>query len=66
MLITINGAKEELDDGITLLGYIESIGLDPMAVVAELNLEIVEAKDFADIRLAPDDSLELLHFVGGG
>ena len=28
--------------------------------------DIVPAQAFADVRLNPGDSLELLHFVGGG
>ena len=66
MHIIVNGEEEHIAEGTTLLAYIESRGLDPRAVVAELNLDIVPAEVFAEIRLNPDDSLELLHFVGGG
>ena len=66
MHITINGKEEHVEDGISLLSLIEERGLDPQAVVAELNLGIVPAGSFADVRLNPGDSLELLHFVGGG
>ena len=66
MHITINGANEDLAEGTSLLQLIEGRGLDPQAVVAELNFDIVPAGTFADVRLNPGDSLELLHFVGGG
>ena len=66
MQVTINGEKENVEDGISLLALIEGRGLDPQAVVAELNFGIVPAGSFADVRLSPGDSLELLHFVGGG
>ena len=66
MLITINGETEEVAEGITLMDLIRERGLDPKAVVAELNLGIVAGADFAAVRLNPGDSLELLHFVGGG
>ena len=66
MQVTINGEKENVEDGISLLALIEGRGLDPQAVVAELNLGIVPTGSFADVRLNPGDSLELLHFVGGG
>ena len=66
MHITINGEQTSIVEGSTLLSLIESRGLDPQAVVAELNLDIVPAGTFADVRLNPGDSLELLHFVGGG
>ena len=66
MRIIVNGEEEHITEETTLLAYIESRGLDPRTVVAELNLDIVPAEVFAEIRFNPDDSLELLHFVGGG
>jgi len=66
MRIIVNGEEEHVTEGTTLLAYIESRGLDPRTVVAELNLDIVPAEAFAEILFNPDDSLELLHFVGGG
>ena len=66
MRIIINGEKEDVQEGISLLDLIVSRELDPRTVVAELNREIVTSEDFAHVRLNPDDSLELLHFVGGG
>ena len=66
MQITVNGEKEDIAEGLTLLELIETRGLAPNTVVAELNFDIVPAQAFADVRLNPGDSLELLHFVGGG
>ena len=66
MHIIVNGENAEIPEGMSLLGLIESRGLDPRTVVAELNLDIVPAETFAKVRLSPGDSLELLHFVGGG
>ena len=66
MHITINGENEDIEEGTSLLQLIEGRGLAPQAVVAELNFDIVPAGTFADVRLSPGDSLELLHFVGGG
>ena len=66
MQITVNGEKEDIAEGSTLLSLIRERGLDAETVVAELNFDIVSAGTFADVRLKPGDSLELLHFVGGG
>ena len=66
MRITVNGETEELTEGLTLLDFIIGRGLDPGVVVAELNRDIVAKDNFAAVRLNPGDSLELLHFVGGG
>lgn len=66
MNIVINGQQADVPEGVTLLELIEGRGLDPGVVVAELNLSIVPAEAFAHTRLSAGDSLELLHFVGGG
>lgn len=66
MRITVNGEQEEAPDGITLLDFIISRGLDPQAVVAELDRDIITADNFAQVRLAQGNTLELLQFVGGG
>jgi thiamine biosynthesis protein ThiS len=66
MLITVNGEQEETSTGITLQEFIAAHGWDPHTVVAELNRDIIASEHFADIHLKAGDSLELLHFVGGG
>ncbi|WP_446424204.1 sulfur carrier protein ThiS [Mailhella sp.] len=66
MHIIVNGEHTDIPEGTSLLEFIEGRSLDPRTVVAELNLDIVPAEAFAQVRLNPDDSLELLHFVGGG
>lgn len=66
MRITVNGETEDIAEGLTLLDLIIGRGLDPGVVVAELNRNIVARDDFAAVRVNPGDSLELLHFVGGG
>ena len=66
MRITVNGETEEITEGLTLLDLIRERGLNPDVVVAELNRDIVARDNFAAVRLNPGDSLELLHFVGGG
>ena len=66
MRITVNGEQEDVREGITLLEFITDRGLDPKAVVAELDREIIAADSFASVRLSQGDTLELLQFVGGG
>lgn len=66
MNIVINGQQADVPEGLTLLELIRGRRLDPAVVVAELNLNIVPAEAFEHTRLSAGDSLELLHFVGGG
>lgn len=66
MRITINGTATELPSGTTVLSLLESKGLDPATVVAELNQSIVPGEQFASTALADGDTLEIVRFVGGG
>ena len=66
MRITVNGEQTDMPDDVTLLACLELRGLNPATVVVERNRDIVPADTFADVRLAPGDTLEILHFVGGG
>ena len=45
---------------------IVSMGLDPSRVAAELNGSIIPRAEFKDTALKDGDSLEIVHFVGGG
>jgi thiamine biosynthesis protein ThiS len=43
-----------------------TLGLDPRAVVVELNRRIVRRPEHSDTALGNGDVVELVHFVGGG
>jgi thiamine biosynthesis protein ThiS len=45
---------------------LESLDLRPELVVVERNREILERARYGDVRVEPGDTLELVHFVGGG
>ena len=64
--ILLNGARRAVPSGATLLDLLATLGLDPRAVVVEHNRTIVRRPDLADHVVAPGDTIELVHFVGGG
>jgi len=64
--VRLNGKERELDAGHTLTSLIESLDLHPGMVVVELNREIVERESYKSVGVADGDSIELVHFVGGG
>ncbi len=66
MKLVINGEQVSLDDGLTIDGMLHARGNDPAVVVVERNGDIVPAAAFADTPLADGDSIEIVHFVGGG
>ena len=66
MKLTINGDSLSLDDGLTIEAMLRARGNDPAVVVVERNGDIVPAAAFADTPLADGDTIEIVHFVGGG
>jgi len=64
--IVVNGAPRSVPAGVTLLELLADLALDPRAVVVEHNRRIVRRPGLGDVRVAPGDAVELVHFVGGG
>jgi len=64
--VTVNGEPRAVARGATLLALLESLALDPRAVVVEHNRTIVRRPRLAAVTVAPGDAIELVHFVGGG
>jgi sulfur carrier protein len=66
MNIICNGEQKNLPPQTTLLDLAQSLGLNPQAIVAELNGKIVENDGFSGQSLQDGDRVELIRFVGGG
>lgn len=66
MQLTFNGKARELVTGITIEEFLNQLRLDCLQVVVELNGSIVSRQRYAEVRLAAGDTLEVVHFVGGG
>ena len=64
--VVINGERRAIPPGATLLELLAVLALDPRAVVVEHNRHIVRRPALGDVRVAPGDAIELVHFVGGG
>jgi thiamine biosynthesis protein ThiS len=66
MTVTINGETREVAAGTTVTGLLSSLGLQPRLIVVEHNREILDRSSFDVTEVRAGDSLELVHFVGGG
>ena len=64
--VVINGKPRAVSPGATLLELLAELELDPRTVVVEHNLRIVRRLALGDVRVARGDTIELVHFVGGG
>lgn len=64
--IVVNGEPRRVPGPATLLDLLAHLALDPRTVVVELNREIVRRPRLGATPLAAGDTVELVHFVGGG
>lgn len=64
--IVVNGERRGVAPGLTLLELLGTFDLDPRTVVVEHNRAIVRRPALGEVRVAPGDAIELVHFVGGG
>jgi sulfur carrier protein len=63
---TINGSLEKLKVGCTVAALLSEKKLDSSHVVVEYNRVIIPQQDFGATVVKNGDSVEILHFVGGG
>lgn len=64
--VQLNGKEREVGGDHNVRSLLESLDLHPGMVVVELNREILERDSYEDVRVSEGDTLELVHFVGGG
>ncbi|OQY07555.1 MAG: thiamine biosynthesis protein ThiS [Planctomycetales bacterium 4572_13] len=66
--LKINGTEKTFDQGLpsTLTELLAQLEINAATVVAEINGDIVERKNFAQTELKDQMAIELIRFVGGG
>jgi thiamine biosynthesis protein ThiS len=64
--VRLNGKDREVEAGQTVHDLIVSLDLRPELLVVERNREILERARYAQVPVEEGDTLELVHFVGGG
>jgi thiamine biosynthesis protein ThiS len=65
--LQVNGVERVIPAGWTLSDLLASLELDARTVVVERNGTILrDRSSFASVELATADSVEIVHFVGGG
>ena len=67
VVLSVNGTQKRVPAGWTLGDLVASLGLDARSIVIEHNGTILrDRSSFASLELSADDTLEIVHFVGGG
>lgn len=64
--IHLNGEEREIPSGLTVRELLTHLNLHERLVVVELNHEILRRQEYAEVPLNAGDTVELVHFVGGG
>lgn len=64
--VRLNGKERDVEEGHTVFSLIESLELHPSLVVVELNREILARDSYGEFSVREGDTIELVHFVGGG
>jgi len=65
--VRVNGEERRIPEGWSLADLLASLELDARTIVVERNGTILrDRSSFASVELVADDSLEIVHFVGGG
>jgi thiamine biosynthesis protein ThiS len=64
--VMVNGESRQVPGPATIGDLLRHLKLDPRTVVVEVNRRIVRRPQLEETTLSDGDSIELVHFVGGG
>jgi thiamine biosynthesis protein ThiS len=64
--ITVNGEPQTVPQGLTILGLLHQMELDPARLAVELDRRIVKQPYWPETVLRTGAQLEIVQFVGGG
>ena len=66
MQVIVNDEPRTLDAQATVADLVAALELGPRRIAVELNRTIVPRAEYAATRLRDGDTVEIIHFVGGG
>lgn len=66
MEVIVNGSSRDIPEGLTVKELVAHLGLSDGPVAVEVNREIVPRAEHATRPVASGDTIEIVHFVGGG
>jgi thiamine biosynthesis protein ThiS len=64
--VTINGAGKDVPEGLSVRELVVHLGLVDGPVAVEINRAIVPRAEHDMRKVTEGDSIEIVHFVGGG
>ena len=64
--VRVNGEDRRIPPRMSIAALLNELGLNPLRVAVERNLEIVPRSTFGEAQVEDGDDYEIVHFVGGG
>ncbi len=64
--IRLNGKNRNITEGYKLYDLVNELDISLKKVAIELNKEIIDKKKIKKIILYDKDTIEVVHFIGGG
>jgi len=66
MKLIINGESRDFAPLSSVSELLEQLGIKPDRVAVELNRELIPRNRWTSTQVSEGDTLEIVHFVGGG
>lgn len=66
MRVLVNGEPRDVADQTTLVQLVSLLKLKPEQIAIEVNRTVVRRAEWPATVLAAGDTVEIVHFVGGG
>lgn len=66
MMVKINGDPREVPEGLTVSTLLDFLEMRNDRVAIEHNLDILPRAAWRETQVRPNDSFEIVQFVGGG
>jgi thiamine biosynthesis protein ThiS len=64
--IEVNGERRTAQSDLTVGGLLRELDIRSDRVAVELNLEVLDQKEFEQRSLRDGDRVEIISFIGGG
>jgi thiazole synthase len=64
--VRVNGEHRRVPGGMSVAEMVGQLGLDPLRVAVERNLEVIPRSTLGQVSVEDGDDVEIVHFVGGG
>lgn len=66
MQITVNGEITEVEKNSSISDLLKQLNVTAPRVAVECNMNIIPKDDYQNTKIQPNDTIEIVAFVGGG